>query len=274
MGGKIDVKCLALALGLPVTMLVVAATRPSADVSGNKETNSLVERALDRASWVDEQNFESRYRCTMTRHVRHFHSDGRLKHEDLGEFEVEPIEGVPFARRISIDGRPLSEEEQTWEREREAAFRDELHNAEDPTEDDNDIVFNVELVSRYEFRLEGEESLRGRPSYRLSFAPSERKQPVRRQIDHALNKARGSLWIDRATLDVARVEFELIEKVRLWWGLIGTISHARGSLDRFSIAENIWVPLQLETFSDSRVLFSRTRRAELSQWRDFELIAD
>ena len=122
--------------------------------------------------------------------------------------------------------------------------------------------------------LEGEESLRGRPSYRLSFVPGEHKQPVRRQIDRALNKARGNLWIDRATLEVARVEFELIEKIRLWWGLIGTISHARGSFDRFSIAENIWAPLQLETFSDSRVLFSQTRRSELSQWRDFELIAD
>ena len=55
---------------------------------------------------------------------------------------------------------------------------------------------------------------------------------MRRRIDRALNKASGQLWIDQETFEAARIELELIDKVRLWWGVVGSISHARGSLDR------------------------------------------
>ena len=55
---------------------------------------------------------------------------------------------------------------------------------------------------------------------------------MQRRIDYALNKARGQIWIDKETFEAARVEFELIDRVRLWWGIVGTIMRARGSVDR------------------------------------------
>jgi len=111
----------------------------------------------------------------MTREVRHFDGDGRVEEEDLGDYEVVPIDGAPFERRLTINGRPLSEEEQAGERKREAEFREELRRRRERTddaeeeEDDDEIVFNEELIGRFVFAVEAEEPLRGRPSYRISF---------------------------------------------------------------------------------------------------------
>ena len=242
------------------------------------EARALVVRALERATWNEEQDFGARYRSVMTREVRRFDGDGRVEEEDLGDYEVIPIDGARFERRLTINGRALSEEEKEGERNREAEFREELRRRREGTddaeeeEDEDEIVFNAELIGRFVFAVESEEPLRGRPSYRISFRPKPGRLPVRRRIDYALNKARGQIWIDQETFEAARVELELIDKVRLWWGVAGTISHARGSLDRGPAVGDIWAQLQFETYTDVRVFLRRTRRAELQRWRDFRLI--
>ncbi len=276
-GHNVAMRAVTLALGVALVgpgLWPVVAHPPVVD-DGARD---IVVKALERARWYEAQHFETRYRSLMTREVRRFDGDGEIEEEGFGDFEVIPIDGAPYERRLTLDGRPLSEQEQVWEQEREAEFREELRRAreapadeEDDVEDDA-IVFNEELIGRFVFTLEPEESLRHRPSFVVSFQPRPGKLPVRRRIDHALNKARGRVWIDRETYEAARVEFELIDKVRLWWGVVGTIARARGSLDRGPVVENMWARLQLETYTDVRVLFSRTRRAEVRRWSDFELI--
>ena len=95
---------------------------------------------------------------------------------------------------------------------------------------------------------------------------------MRRRSDHALNKARGQIWIDKETYEAARVEFELTGRVRLWWGILGTIMRARGSIDRGPVVGDLWGSLQLETYTDVRVLLRRERRADIRRWHDNELL--
>ena len=245
---------------------------------GDDAARAFILEALERAAWYDEHNVAARYRARMTKEVRRFDGDGDVRTRDVGDYEVVPIDGVPFERRLTIDGRPLNRVERGWEEEREAEFREELRRLreenDDPEEDENAIVFNEELVARYLFTLEGEERFRNRPSYRIAFEPRPGRLPVRRRIDYALNKARGRVWIDHDTYEPARVEFELIDRVRLWWGMLGSIQQARGSLDRSPVLGDIWARIQFESYSDVRVVFSRTRRSEFRQWRDFELLDD
>ena len=260
-------------------VLGVALLAVGGQQAANDDARALVVRALERATWNEEQDFAARYRSLMTREVRRLDGDGRVEEEDLGDYEVIPIDGAPFERRLTINGRPLSEEEQEGERKREAEFREELRRREgtddaEEEEDDDEIVFNEELIGRFVFAVEAEEPLRGRPSYRISFRPQPGRLPIRRRIDYALNKARGQVWIDQETFEAARVEFELIDKVRLWWGVVGTISQARGSLDRGPALGDIWAQLQFETYTDVRRFLRRTRRAELRRWRDFGLIEE
>ena len=267
----------------PVALLVLAllglgggATTAQSSAAADDDARALIFGALQRAVWYEEDNIVGRYRAQMTKRVRRFDGNGDVRTEDVGDYEVAPIDGVPFERRLTIGNRPLSNGERQWEDEREAEFRKELRRrrAQDgePEEDENAIIFNEDLVARYLFTLEGEERFRDRPSYRIAFEPRPGRLPVRRRIDYALNKARGRVWIDRATYEPARVEFELIDRVRLWWGMLGSIQQARGSLDRGPVLGDVWARIQFESYSDVRVVFRRTRRSEFRQWRDFELL--
>lgn len=262
-------------------MLVALGGPPplQSDAADSENARTLVVKALKQAKWNEEQRFPSRFRSLMTRTMRRFDSDGEITEEDIGDYEVVPIDGAPYERRLTVNGRPLSQEEQEGELGREAEFREELRKQREfpkdqESDEDNRLVFNEELIERYEFILESTETFRGRRSYRISFRPRPGNLPVRRRIDYALNKAKGLIWLDCETLEAARIEFELIEKVRLWWGVFGNIANARGSLDRGPVLRNIWSQLQLETYTDIRVLLSRTRRAEIRRWHSYTLITD
>jgi hypothetical protein len=52
---------------------------------------------------------------------------------------------------------------------------------------------------------------------------------VRRRIDRALNNSSGTIWFDRETYSIAKLNFELMEKMKIWWGVIGSISQMRGN---------------------------------------------
>ncbi len=237
------------------------------------EVRALVVEAVERMN--DElQTVAGRYRARMTSEEREFDGSGEVAEETRVEWESIPLDGARFSRRLAIDGRPLTREEQAREAEREAAFRERLRRVRtgeiEPRRNENAIEFNEELVSRYDLTLAGEEVLRGRGSYRVAFAPRDGDLPVRKPIDRALNKARGRIWVDREAREVARVEFELIERVRLWWGLVGTIHHFRGSMDRGPVLDGIWANLQDENYGDFRFFFSRSRQASIRKWLAYE----
>ena len=263
----------ALILTFVLLLVTTGPTRPVAQ--DLPETSRIVTHALERAAWAEEQNFPGRFRYQMTRRVRRFDGDGHVKRDETREFEIEPVHGVPFASLLSRDEQPLTETELAAEQKRKQQFAKTIENGEyREEEEDDEIVFNEELVGRYTFQPEGMENLRGRSTYRLLFQPRAGRLPVRRHLDQVLNNAEGVLWVDQATFEVARVEFVLIDKVRMWWGVLGAISHAHGSYDRYPVEEEIWAPLQQDTFFDARILFSFSRREEVSKWRNFEMIPD
>ena len=236
------------------------------------DVRTIVVEAVER---MDEElrTVNSDYRALLTSEAREFDGSGEVAEETRVEWESIPIDDGRFSRRVAIDGRPLTEEERAREAEREAAFRTRLRRLRageiEPEQNENAIVFDEELVARYDLTLDGEEPLRNRPSHRIAFAPRAGDLPVRRAIDRALNRARGRIWIDRETREVARLEFQLIDRVRLWWGLVGTIHHFRGSLDRGPVLDGIWGTLQNESYSDIRFFFSRSRQASIQRWRDY-----
>ena len=262
---------------LPVLAALGVGVEAVDPKGGEPDVRAIVVEAVER---MDEalQAVAGDYRALVTSESREFDGRGEVEEETRVEWESIPIDGARFSRRIAIDGRPLTEAERARETEREAAFRERLRRLRageiEPERNENQIIFDEELVARYDMTLEGEEPIRNRPSYRIAFAPRDGDLPVRRQIERALNKARGRVWVDRETHEIARLEFELIDRVRLWWGLVGTIHRFRGSLDRGPVLDGLWANLQSESYSDVRVFFSRSRQASVQRWRDYAWTGD
>jgi hypothetical protein len=267
---------------IPVTLLAgVAALSVSAEQPGsaNPEVRAIIDKALERTAWAEEQGFEARYRSTMLQRTRTFDKHGEVEDDEKRLFRVESVRGVPYPRLVSKNGGPIEGDDLQTERERWDDFLEALN--EDPTEDDDEsdeddeaVVFNGELLERFTAELDGIRDLRGRPTYVVSFQPRPGKLPVRRQIDRALNKSRGELWIDQATYEIARVNFELMGKVRLWWGILGNISDVTGHFEREPISEEVWMTTMVDIYFHVRVLFSTTRRSNTTHWSEFEPVAE
>ena len=267
---------------LPVVLLAgvsaLSASTAQQD-STNSEVRAIIDRALKRAVWAEEQAFEARYRHARAQRTRKFDKHGEVEEDEKLLYRVAPVRGVPYARLVAKNGGPIEGDDLKTERERWHNFLEELdrdpdEDEEDEDEEDENIVFNDELLDRFTATLDGIRDLRGRPNYVVSFEPKPGKLPLRRQIDRALNKSRGELWIDQATYEIARVNFELIGRVRLWWGILGSISDVTGHFEREPIAEDAWLPTEVDLYFHVRVLFSTTRRGETTRWSDFEPVAE
>ncbi len=267
-------RLLPVALLAGVSALSASTAQPH---STNTEVRAIIDRALERAVWAKEQAFEASYRHARAQRTRKFDKQGEVEEDERRLYRVEPVRGVSYARLVAKNGGPLEGDDLKTERERWHNFLEELDrdpDEQDEEEEDQNIVFNNELLDRFMATLDGIRDLRGRPSYVISFEPRPGKLPVRRRIDRALNKSRGEIWIDQATYEIARVNFELIERVRIWWGILGSISDVTGHYEREQIAEDVWLPTEVNIHFHVRVLFSTTRRGETTHWSDFEPVAE
>ena len=272
-------KHLAAALLLVAVLVGVAGLSASTTQPGpsDNEARGIISKALERFAWAEKQAFAARYRHAMVQRTRKFDKAGEVEEDEKRDYLVEPVRGVPYARLVSkndgpIEGDDLETERERWEEFLEALDADPAEEAEE--DEDEQIVFNDQLLERYTAELEGIRDLRGRPSYVISFEPRLGNLPVRRSIDRALNKSRGEIWIDQATYEVARVNFEMTEQVRLWWGILGNISDVTGHFEREPIAEDTWLPTEVDIYFHVRVLFRTTRRGETTQWSGFEPVSE
>ena len=235
----------------------------------------ILDRAVDRAAESDRQNLEGSYIFTFVSRVEKLNRNREVEETVEKIFENVPIQSVPFSRLVAKDGRRLTEDERRKEDDRELKFRDRLSEARGRhPEDENRIRFDRDLVSRYDCTFVAVELNQlingGRPAYAVFFQPKDRPLPTSRRIDRAINKARGKLWVDTETYEVARVEFELIDRVKLWWGLVGSISRMTGWLVREPLEENLWAPAQFNIYVKGRALFRSIHFEERLEWSQFQ----
>ena len=263
-----------LALLLPaVAAATIVAPAGARLQAPDSEARTIVARAVERAAWGQEQNFGARFRRSMTRRAQRFDGEGEVTKDERRGYVFEPYRGVPYAKLVTLDGEPIAGDDLKNEREQWEEF---LATIDDPSEPDEEttVVFDKNLLERYRAELVGIRDLRGRPTYVLDFEPRQGKLPTPRRVDHALNKSRGQIWIDRDTYEIARVSFELTERVRFWWGILGSVSDANGQFERVPVAENTWLASEFDVYFHVRALFSTSRRRETTVWNVFEPITD
>lgn len=244
-------------------LLAIPADTPSAD--------EILRQALQRAEWAEERNFRGRYSFQYLSIYEKLNGKGQVEEEEKRLYESIPVEGTGFERLLEKDGQPLTEKERLKESRREAEFREKVSSGDPPQEDENKrMVFDQDLVSRFRFEVQSREALNGHDCWVLSFEPREGDLPVRRRIDRTLNKSSGQIWVDSQSHEVVRVQFKLLEKVSLWWGVIGSVSELEGTVDRSPVAADDWFPSHVEFYLKGRILFSSLHFRQKINWSDFQ----
>ena len=89
------------------SVLGVAGSQPAPPDPEDAELREIIDRALERAAWAEDEGFETRYRRAMTRRVQRFDGDGEVTDDETLLYRVEPYRGALFSRLTARDGEPI-----------------------------------------------------------------------------------------------------------------------------------------------------------------------
>ncbi len=188
--------------------------------------------------------------------------DGDAKVEERTEklYRVQIIRGVPFSRLIKQEGRELTEAEIQKENQREAAFQKRL-SGRDPKKAvaQREALVTKDLVERYQYQSLRRELIHGRQTVVVSFAAKPGKSDDSIQ-DRVLNRLSGTVWVDEATADVARLEVRLTKGFSMGlFGVLGSIKDCRMDLASRPMTDGTWLPEKTKVSMSARMLLSNVR---------------
>ena len=239
-----------------------------------RSVQSIIDQAVARAEEQRESDADLGFEAVVETVTEHLDGDGAVKKAERRTYRQYPLEGLVYEELIAKDGEPLNDADARSERERREGFvetvRERRAKGEPPRgEGDNQVEFNEEFVSRYDFRIVGEEEVDGHWCWVIALAPRPGDLPVRRRIDHALNNSTGRVWVSQDDYGLVLVEFEMAKSVRFWGGILGTLRNTVGRLRFTRVADRVWVPTTIDIKLDLRIVFRSIRRRIVREWADY-----
>jgi hypothetical protein len=233
---------------------------PSAD--------EVMHKAIQRAKWVEEQNFEATRGYTRLSVTDQLDDKGAVKeHEEL-LYHVHPVEGLPYAELLQKDGKAPTAQDLKKEQVRQKALRERLAQRR-RQKDGEEVSLDEEVVGKYRFEVLRREAVNGRAAFVLSFEPRSDDLPVRRKVDRFLNELVGTLWVDEHDYDIPKLVFHLKDDVTFGWGILAAFRKFDVSFEQTRTSNGVWFPSRIDAYVDGRVLFKSFRLRQQEQMSDF-----
>ncbi|MDE3198124.1 MAG: hypothetical protein KGN84_17380, partial [Acidobacteriota bacterium] len=178
--------------------------------------------------------------------------------------QIAPLDGTPYERVISKNGRPLTPEEQRKENEkydREMKRRQRETPAERTArieKYEKERSFIKDVPGAYSFRLRGEEAINGRPAWVVDLNPRQTFIPT---TSHGsiLKHIKGKLWIDKQDLHWVKAVADVVDTVSFGFILARIGSGAHISMDFTRLRDALWVPRSVTVRGEARVLLVHTK---------------
>lgn len=215
------------------------------------ENSEEVERVLDNYSYTEVSTF------------RKFDKNGVLKDNESETNELSFYRGHRIRRQVAKNGNPLSAEDQAKEDkrvekrikeiEKELAERDKKRESKRPGEDDRRVSI-ADMMRSSKLINARRERFRSRDMIVFDFEPNPEYKP-KKDIEKFGGKTAGTIWIDPADKQVARVEARLVEPYKVGGGLLASL--AAGSsfvIEQDRINNEIWLPTSVDVNISVRAL--------------------
>ena len=253
---------------IPCAVLAALLALPwSAGAKGDElpAADELLDKVL---AWAAKQHAaKRRYNFRRLADVELLDRNGKVEKREQRVYRSVQVDGETYDRLVSIDGKPLDEDELEEEREREERFREQL--AERKAKGDKPF-FERDLAQRFVFRVLGREQVRGRPAYLMSFTPDTSKDlPEDEDEDRFLNALAGKVWIDAEDHAIARIQARLTHTVRFGFGLLAYFKKINLEFDMRRDAQGRWLPHKIKTYVWGRtMLLKAVRLREQSRFVD------
>lgn len=205
---------------------------------------------------------------------------GNTKSTETKTYEVLQVYGEQVQRLIEKDDKPISAKEAVKEEEKiekiinkrkNESENDRRKRAEREEKDHEEgRQFEREIADAYNFTLLGTELVGGRETWAITAEPRPGFVPHMKYANF-LPKFRGRLWIDKADLQMAKMDVECLDTVS--WGLFLARFH-RGShfmIEQTRVNDEVWLPRQLDFKIDLRLALLKNFKVDAEQtFRDYK----
>ncbi len=236
--------------------------------------SEVTRRMIERAQVVARADEGPRYTYEKRSLLERLDVDWRPVSSEEKIYQVTLIGGLPFNRLVKVQGRELSAEELKQEDAREERFRQRIISG-----DRRELVarkealVTPELLDHYDFTAKERVLLGNRPMLVLTFKPKKGDFPSGTFQEKLLSRMAGTVWIDEADADTARLEVRMVEPVSLgWFGWIGSLSRCELSLERRRMPDGVWVNSKMVLLIQCRKLATTLRFRTTEDSRAFRRV--
>lgn len=205
---------------------------------------------------------------------------GNTKSSEINTYEVLEIYGEQVQRLIEKDDKPLPEKDAAKEEEKIQKIIDKRKNESESErrkreereekDRDEDRKFVTEIADAYNFKLVGSEALGGREAWVIDGEPRPGFVPHMKDAK-LLPKFHGRVWIDKADLQLAKMDVECLDTVS--WGVFLARFHkgSRIMLEQTRVNDEVWLPAHVAAKIDVRLGLIKNFDVGLEQtFRDYK----
>jgi len=270
---------------------VLVALTASSSPADDRDARPLPEpRAfLDevRKNLRSDETLLEQYTFTEKRTEKRLDSNGSVKKIKSETYEVYPSAepGEMYRRLVARDDVPVSakelaaedqkQQQRTELSEKKRAREDEaaraLRRQKEAEEERQERAVVDEVFRMDDIRVEGRETLNGRPTIVISFQPRPGYRPVTAG-GKVIQKLAGKAWVDEEDRQLARVEARLIDSLGVGPARLARLQ--KGAVSYFyrrKVNDEIWLPAAARFVGHGRLLLIKGLHIDsLSEYSDYK----
>lgn len=219
--------------------LLPALTSLAAEAKPELTADAIIRKAVDRAQLSEKQPDQKDFTYTKVSVTEELDARGNVKERKEKVYKVYFQKGLTYAKLVEVNGRPIGQADMKAQAENDAAARQVLGDAK-PTKGEKSFL-TPEVVSRFDFKLVGQETINDRLTYQVAFAPKSPEPPVHAILERLMNRISGTVWIDAQEFEMARADLKLGSEVNLLGGVVGSLKKLAYTMTRTRMADGVWL---------------------------------
>jgi len=265
--------------------------------SNSEEAEALLDLAPDASGSLSQPQMQALFRAVAAKDLENdkrqrdytyterevqnkLDGRGNVQSTEAKTYEVLQIYGQQVQRLIEKDDKPLSKKDADKEEEKiqkiiekrkseSAADRKKREEHEEKDREDG-RKFVTEVADAYNFNLVGTEQVGGRDAWVIDGEPRPGFVPHMKQAK-LLSKFHGRVWIDKADLQLARMDVECLDTLSFGLFLARFHKGSRLMLEQTRINDEVWLPAHLTAKIDVRVALVKGFNVGIEQtFRDYK----
>ena len=254
-------------------LLMIAAYIPfSSHADTGITADEIIQKAVERASGATSLGKRA-YSYTKVTVSEELDSAGKVKERKEKVYRVSFENGRTRAKLMEVNGHAPEQADLKKQTDNEMTGNQMLGQSKSNPGEQRENFLTPDIVSRFDFKVETETLLNGRPAYQVTFQPKTPEPPVHHLVDKLLNRMSGTLWIDAEEFELARADLQLRSEVNFLGGVIGTLRKLAYTMTRTRLADGVWLRTSSSGDFEGRKLVDAMRIKTRSHATDFHLLS-